>query len=259
MFYTLALLLSCLAKLAKAGLHIGGDGGKIIFGIGSSTSMAGTCTLEYVPPASGGSNPSLKSNCPISQPAAPSQVGDLEGIPDGVTLPAEINSCGLRINGPFDFSNSKKWRIEWKNQRLGTQSTFMHFGASHKKEDGTLGWGTHYQVNNDANWKHQVYSFFDDGPDYTGGYNVISTDISQDDDVHEYAFDWDDERGSVQVIMDGEVRGEKLKDEMHGFGPRLQHSAAAEPVVEAITFGCVEGNSYTMTKAIWHSARVIVY
>jgi hypothetical protein len=67
MLFARALLLSCLATLAEAGLHIGGDKGKVIFGIGSSTSMAGTCTLEFVPAPNGG-NPKLKSNCPIVNP-----------------------------------------------------------------------------------------------------------------------------------------------------------------------------------------------
>jgi hypothetical protein len=63
---TRAVLLSCLTTLAEANLQIGGDEGKVIFGKGTSISMAGTCTLEYVAGVGvPGGNPRLKSNCPI--------------------------------------------------------------------------------------------------------------------------------------------------------------------------------------------------
>jgi hypothetical protein len=85
MLFARALLLSCLATLAEAGLHIGGDAGKIIFGIGSSTSMAGTCTLEFVPAPSGDGNPKLKSNCPIANPPPAPKVACGDATSNGVT------------------------------------------------------------------------------------------------------------------------------------------------------------------------------
>jgi hypothetical protein len=60
------------AAVARGKFTVAGDDAKVIFGKGTTTSMAGTCTLEY-------SDGRLKSNCPITQVQPPLWVQDYLG------------------------------------------------------------------------------------------------------------------------------------------------------------------------------------